>query len=78
MRVRFTIRESSLGVEALHFRLPVRLQSIEDVFVVESCHAILQSGLGFSESSCLFKTNRPRLGAFLFRVPRVDIEVAWR
>src|ERR1700722_8253022 len=46
MRVRFTFRESGIGVEALHFRLPVRLQGSEDVFVVGSCHAILHAGRG--------------------------------
>jgi hypothetical protein len=77
MRVRFTFRESSIGVEALHFRLPVRLQGNEDVFVVGSCHAIPHAGRGILGIVLSFQNKLPTSwGLFLFRVPRVDIEVA--
>src|SRR5271170_1485434 len=77
MRVRFTIRESGISVEALHLRLPVRLQSIEDVFVVESCHATLHAGRGILGIILSFQDKPPTSwGLFLFTVPRVDIEVA--
>lgn len=77
MRVRFTFRESSIGVEALHFRLPVRLQGNEDVFVVGSCHAIPHAGRGILGIVLSFQDKLPTSwGLFLFRVPRVDIEVA--
>jgi hypothetical protein len=69
MPVRSTFRESSTGVEAIHFHLPVRLQSIEDVFVVGSCHAALHAGRGVLGIIL-------SLGLFLFTVPRMDIEVA--
>jgi hypothetical protein len=55
MRVRFSFSESSVGVEAIHFRLPVRFQSSEDLFGVGSCHAILRARLGISASACLFQ-----------------------
>ncbi len=77
MRFRFTFRESRIGVEALHFRSPVRLQGSEDVSVVGSRHAILHAGRGILGIVLSFQDKLPTSwGLFLFRVPRVDIEVA--
>jgi hypothetical protein len=75
MRVRFTIRESGIGVEALHFRVPGRLQSIEDVLLSEAAMLFSMPDIGFSELSFSRQTAHV-LGLFLFRVPRTDIEVA--